>query len=327
MDRISQIWPAWHTVELIGRGAYGEVYKAKREIQGETFYSAVKVIQIPREEGEVREMISDGMTSQSIQSYYQSIAKGVMNEIRTLETLKSAGNVVNIEDFDVREREDAIGWEVYIRMELLQNLDAYRREHPLDAREVAKLGGDICKALEYCEQSHIIHRDIKPSNIFVDRYGNFKLGDFGIARQMEKTQGTLSRKGTELYMAPEVRFGESGSSYNVDLYSLGLVMYRLLNRNRMPFEPLPSEKEFLLQQDKEEALVRRLKGEEPSPPADADPVLGSIILRACQADKEKRYQSARQMRQDLESWNRNGQKTASGPADKMAGAGRKPVEL
>ena len=321
MDRISQIWPAWHTVELIGRGAYGEVYKAKREIQGETFYSAVKVIQIPREEGEVREMISDGMTSQSIQSYYQSIAKGVMNEIRTLETLKSAGNVVNIEDFDVREREDAIGWEVYIRMELLQNLDAYRREHPLDAREVAKLGGDICKALEYCEQSHIIHRDIKPSNIFVDRYGNFKLGDFGIARQMEKTQGTLSRKGTELYMAPEVRFGESGSSYNVDLYSLGLVMYRLLNRNRMPFEPLPSEKEFLLQQDKEEALVRRLKGEEPSPPADADPVLGSIILRACQADKEKRYQSARQMRQDLESWNRNGQKTASGPADKMAGAG------
>ena len=321
MDRISQIWPAWHTVELIGRGAYGEVYKAKREIQGETFYSAVKVIQIPREEGEVREMISDGMTSQSIQSYYQSIAKGVMNEIRTLETLKSAGNVVNIEDFDVREREDAIGWEVYIRMELLQNLDAYRREHPLDAREVAKLGSDICKALEYCEQSHIIHRDIKPSNIFVDRYGNFKLGDFGIARQMEKTQGTLSRKGTELYMAPEVRFGESGSSYNVDLYSLGLVMYRLLNRNRMPFEPLPSEKEFLLQQDKEEALVRRLKGEEPSPPADADPVLGSIILRACQTEKEKRYQSARQMRQDLESWSRNGQRTASGPADKMAGTG------
>ena len=127
MDRISQIWPAWHTVELIGRGAYGEVYKAKREIQGETFYSAVKVIQIPREEGEVREMISDGMTSQSIQSYYQSIVKGLMNEIRVLETLKSAGNVVNIEEFEVREREDGIGWEVYIRMELLENLDLYRR--------------------------------------------------------------------------------------------------------------------------------------------------------------------------------------------------------
>ena len=55
MDRINQIWPAWHTVELIGRGAFGEVYKAKREELGETFYSAVKIIQIPQGEEEIRE--------------------------------------------------------------------------------------------------------------------------------------------------------------------------------------------------------------------------------------------------------------------------------
>ena len=82
MDRINQIWPEWHTVELIGRGAFGEVYKAKREKLGEVFYSAVKVIQIPREESEVREMLADGHTSQSIRYYYESIAKGLMNEIK-----------------------------------------------------------------------------------------------------------------------------------------------------------------------------------------------------------------------------------------------------
>ena len=93
-------------MELIGRGAFGEVYKAKREKLGEIFYSAVKVIRIPREEGEVREMLADGHTSQSIRYYYESIARGLMNEIKVMEVLKSAGNVVNIEEFDVREREE-----------------------------------------------------------------------------------------------------------------------------------------------------------------------------------------------------------------------------
>ena len=65
MDQINKIWPKWHTVELIGRGAFGEVYKVKREELGETFYSAVKVIRIPRDDGEVREFLSEGQTSQS----------------------------------------------------------------------------------------------------------------------------------------------------------------------------------------------------------------------------------------------------------------------
>lgn len=297
MDRINQIWPEWHTVELIGRGAFGEVYKAKREKLGEIFYSAVKVIRIPREEGEVREMLADGHTSQSIRYYYESIARGLMNEIKVMEVLKSAGNVVNIEEFDVREREDGIGWEAFIRMELLRNLNEYRQGREMSQEEIVKLGSDICEALVCCEKSRIIHRDIKPSNIFVDVYGNFKLGDFGIARQMERTQSTLSQKGTEMYMAPEVRYGESGSSYNVDVYSLGLVMYRLLNGNRMPFEP--ADKEMISFQEREDALARRLRGEKLPLPAKADPALGRIIVKACEADRNKRYQSAEEMKEDL----------------------------
>lgn len=315
MDKIDQIWPAWHTVELIGRGGFGEVYKVKREQLGEVFYSAVKVIQIPKEESEIKEMLAEGHTSQSVRYYYESIAKGLMNEIKVMDTLKSAGNVVNIEAFEICERTDSIGWDAFIRMELLQNLNEYRRSRMMDQTEVAKLGTDICEALVCCEQSHIIHRDIKPSNIFVDKYGNFKLGDFGIARQMEKTQGTLSIKGTDFYMAPEVRFGESGSSYNVDIYSLGLVMYQLLNRNRMPFEPVG--KELMGYQERDEALGRRLRGERLSLPIDCDTRLGKIILKACEADKKKRYQHADQMKAELEAWiqgkNENIQKVKTEP--------------
>ena len=300
MDKINQIWPSWHTVELIGRGGFGEVYKAKRELQGEVFYSAVKVIQIPKDEQDVREMLAEGHTSQSIRYYYESAAKDLLNEIKVLDALKSAGNVMNIEDFDIREREDTIGWEVYIRMELLENLDAYRARRAMSASDVAKLGADLCRALECCEKSHIIHRDIKPKNIFVDRYGVYKLGDFGIARQMEKTQSTLSQKGTELYMAPEVRFGKSGSSYNVDIYSLGLVMYRLLNKNRMPFEP--TEQEMLTYRDREQAVERRLKGERLPDPVQADKSLSDIIRKACEYDAKRRYQSAGEMKEELTAY-------------------------
>ena len=81
MDSINQIWPKWHTQELIGKGAFGEVYKVKREELGETFYSAVKVIRIPRDTEEIKELMDEGHTSQSIRYYYESIAKGLMNEI------------------------------------------------------------------------------------------------------------------------------------------------------------------------------------------------------------------------------------------------------
>ena len=122
MDRIKEIWPRWHTVELIGRGAFGEVYKAKREELGETFYSAVKIISIPNDKSDIREMLAEGQTSQSIRYYYESIVKGLMNEIKMMEILKSVSNVVNIEEFEIREREDEIGWDAYIRMELLTNV-------------------------------------------------------------------------------------------------------------------------------------------------------------------------------------------------------------
>lgn len=304
MDKINEIWPAWHEVELIGRGAFGQVYKARREELGEVFYSAVKVIEIPSDEREVQEMLEEGHTSQSVRYYFESIVKDLMNEIKVLEILKSAANIVNIEDFSVKEKQDGIGWEAYIRMELLENLDTYRRNHTMSQNDVVKLGIDLCRALEYCQQSKIVHRDIKPKNIFVDAYGNYKLGDFGIARQMEKTQSTMSRKGTDAYMAPEVRFGDSNSSYNVDIYSLGVVMYRLLNRNHLPFEPV--EKELISYQEKENALAKRLKGEPLPLPVDADTTLGRMIVKACEFSREKRYQSASEMKKDLIQWQRSG---------------------
>ena len=134
---------------------------------------------------------------------------------------------------------------------------------PFKSSDALKLGTDLCRALEYCSVRNILHRDIKPENIFVSSFGDFKLGDFGIARQLEKTNSSLSKKGTYMYMAPEVYRGEQYNA-SVDIYSLGLVLYKLFNNNRLPFAP--QDKELLSFNEREESLGRRIRGDQlPSP--------------------------------------------------------------
>ena len=70
---------------------------------------------------------------------------------------------------------------------------------------------------------------MKPENIFVSRFGDFKLGDFGIAREQAHTMSNMSKKGTYSYMAPEIYKGEKYDS-SIDIYSLGIVLYKLMNQ-------------------------------------------------------------------------------------------------
>lgn len=79
-------------------------------------------------------------------------------------------------------------------MEYLTSFMEYCAGRALSEDDVLRLGIDLCKALEYCQCQNIIHRDIKPENIFVSRFGEFKLGDFGIARELERTMSGLSKK-------------------------------------------------------------------------------------------------------------------------------------
>ena len=142
--------------------------------------------------------------------------------------------MVRLESYQIESNPDQFRWKIYLKMELLQDLSSYTEEHEMDEQEVIHLAMDICQALMSCEEKNIVHRDIKPDNILVDKEGNYKLGDFGIARYAEKTWNTLSRRGTFYYMAPEVYHGQKYGA-EADIYSLGMVLYRLLNKGRDPF--------------------------------------------------------------------------------------------
>ena len=281
-------WPEWKITEKIGEGSFGKVYKAQRTERGKSFYSAIKIINIPGSQSELNSVRSETGDDQSARQYFQNLVEECIQEISTMEYFRGNSYIVSVEDFKVMEYLDVIGWEISIRMEYLTSFIDYCAERQLTEKEVIQLGMDLSKALEYCRKLKIIHRDIKPENIFVSRFGDFKLGDFGIARELERTMSGFSKKGTYSYMAPEMYKGEKYDS-RVDIYSLGIVLYKLMNHNRLPFMSL--EKQFITYRDKENALNKRIAGEQMSAPADAGAQFARIILKACAYDPTQRYQT------------------------------------
>ena len=281
-------WPEWKIVEKIGEGSFGQVYKAQRTERGKSFYSAIKIINIPGSQSELNSVRSETGNDQAAREYFQNLVEECIQEIGTMEYFRGNSYIVSVEDFKVMEYLDAIGWEISIRMEYLTSFLDYCAEKQLQEKEVIQMGLDLSKALGYCRKLHIIHRDVKPENIFVSRFGDFKLGDFGIARELERTMSGFSKKGTYSYMAPEMYKGEKYDS-RVDIYSLGIVLYKLMNHNRLPFMNL--EKQFITYRDKENALNKRMSGEQMAPPAEAGKLFGQIILKACAFDPNERYQT------------------------------------
>jgi len=290
---------SWHIAEMLGEGSFGKVFAIERQDFGETYKAALKVITVPQNESEVKSVMSNGMDNASVTEYFEGVVKDTVSEFVQMSKLKGNSNVVSYEDHQVIPHDGKrIGWDILIRMELLTPLLDYAQNSELTRKDIMKLGIDMCHALELCQKHNIIHRDIKPENIFVSENGNFKLGDFGIARTIEKTSSGLSKKGTYTYMAPEVYKGEEYGS-SVDIYSLGIVLYRLLNNNRTLF--LPSYPEKIKHSDLDNALVRRISGEVPPAPEGADGRLAEIVLKACAYSPRDRYSSPMQMRQELEA--------------------------
>jgi len=288
----------WTLNRLIGEGSYGRVFEATREDFKRTYKAAIKIITIPQNQSEIKTAMADGMDEDSATLYFLTFVEELVDEIALMSKLKGNSNVVSYEDHKVIRHSSGIGWDIIIRMELLTPLLEYVQANQIGKNEVMRLGVDICNALELCQKYNIVHRDIKPENIFVSDNTGFKLGDFGIARTVEKTSGSMSKKGTYTYMAPEVFRGEAYGS-NIDIYSLGIVLYRLLNNYRTPF--LPDYPEQITFHDQDMARTRRFNGDEIPYPKNADGRLAEIVLKACAFNAKDRYSSPVQMREELEA--------------------------
>ena len=286
----------WVIIAKLGSGSFGTVYQIERKDEyGICERSALKVISVPQSPEDMKEILDEGMNDREASTYFNAVMRDIVREIAVMVETKSCEHIVRYEAHKVIAHEDGIGGDILIRMELLTSLPEYRRTHEMDESAIVRMGMELADALVYCEKKGLIHRDIKPQNIFVSENGTFKLGDFGIARRMQRTTGA-SRKGTEDYMAPEVYLRRHYGT-TVDIYSLGLVMYKYANYGRLPFLPLPPTPPSF--DDREQSLQNRMNGTPLPPPAEASEDLSAIILKACAYDPQKRYRSASDLKADL----------------------------
>ncbi len=294
MEKLQALLPGWETVRCIGSGSSGKVYELKKNDEyGGDFHSALKVISIPSTQKEYDEMLST-MSEFAMRSKLRDKVEEISNEYRLMGVLRGHPNIVNCEDQMIIPHTEDIGWDIYIRMELLTSLPEYVQEHGMTASDVIKLGIDICSALELCRSNNIIHRDIKPQNIFVSKYGDYKLGDFGVAKA-ENFRGSADKVGTYSYMAPEVFKGRPYDD-RVDIYSLGMVLYWLLNERRGPFLPL---NETPTSEQSADAQLRRYRGEMLPPPKNGNQALKMLVQKACSYDSADRFASPSEMKQAL----------------------------
>ena len=287
------LFGGWRLQGEIGSGSYARVYRVTHSNSfGLEFQSALKAIEI----------IPEGKM-ENPDSLRQLVRDEYISEVNLLGTMRGISNIVSYEDHAIMEIMDGdqlIGYDLLIRMELLQSLEEILRDGDAGVKTAAgvrRIGMDLCRGLARCHRVGILHRDIKPKNIFRNQFGDYKLGDFGIARHLEGTMYARTRIGTELYAAPEIT-DKNSQKYGVkaDLYSLGLVLYYIANDCCLPFitPDLPRSQWH-------EAVKRRSSGESFPPPAGVDRALGEVICRACAYRPEDRFESAQEMYHALQT--------------------------
>jgi len=264
--RLGRFGP-FELIERIGRGHFGDVFKA-RDLR----LDRLVAVKVPR-----------------ITDLSEADAEAFRHEARTAARLRHP-NIVTVHEVS------AVGDTVYIASELidgvnLADLMSGRRMQPRKAAEVA---ATVAEALQHAHEHSIVHRDLKPRNIMLDESGVPHLLDFGLAKQLASeftitTDGDIL--GTPAYMSPEQARGESNKAdARTDVYSLGVTLFEMLTGQR----PFSSNARGLIYQilHEEPPLPRKLA---PEVPRD----LETICLKAMSKSPEARYATAGDMAADL----------------------------
>lgn len=299
------LFDVWQPEELLGSGTNARVYKVEQRDEIGTREKAVKMIVFPKDAEEWESMRG---TNHQDEAFVQSAIDGRIEtfrrEIQSLEKLSGNGHIVQYIMHQVIQEEmdpSVVGmpkmtrWVVLILMELLTPLNVWVKDRQITEPLVAKIGIDILTALEACAREGIYHRDIKMENTFVDDNGVFKLGDFGESRfSLDTSTRTMSR-GSPIYMAPESWRGEF--SIASDMFSLGIMLYALLNDGLFPYM---KPEEGFSNEAINRAHLQRMNAAGPMPgPRNASDKMTEILLKCCDEDPLKRFQSPTEMKSAL----------------------------
>src|SRR5882724_8234792 len=281
----------------LGRGAMGVVYKAVDPVIGRTV--AVKTLRLSEE--------GTGLSRPELLNRFQTEARAA--------GLLAHPNIVVV--FDAGE-EDGL---YYITMELVEGkslqalLDA-GQAFPL--ARVLRIMEQTCSALQFAHERSIVHRDIKPANLMLTADDTVKVTDFGTAKilQFGTVQQTAHVMGTPSYMSPEQVKGRVVDGRS-DIFSLGVLLYEMITGEK----PFPGQNIT--------TVIYKIVNEDPVPPRTIDssihPGISAVILKALTKDPEYRYQSCREMLDDLKNFRSIAATGASPQATMISGTAGSPA--
>jgi serine/threonine-protein kinase len=264
----------YEIVGELGRGAMGVVYKAMDPVIGRTV--AVKTIRLSEE--------GTGLSRPELLTRFQTEARAA--------GLLTHPNIVVV--FDAGE-EDGL---YYITMELVEgkSLQALLDGgHAFPLPRTLRIMEQTCSALQFAHERNVIHRDIKPANLMLTADDTVKVTDFGTAKilQFGTVQQTAHVMGTPSYMSPEQVKGRAVDGRS-DIFSLGVMLYEMVTGEK----PFPGQNIT--------TVIYKIVNEEPVPPRQIDPSIhpgiSAAIMKALEKEPERRYQSCRELMDDLKNY-------------------------
>ncbi len=300
-NSLNPVFGEWYTDKQIGSGTDGKVFSIYREkYDGTREYSVLKIIRIGenRNERKSLEQPDEFLSETGDTLDHSKIISDITSNVRTLMSSDGGKYFVKYEDIELRNASDGKGKLILLRLEPMRSLTELLKEFSFTMEETLRLGISICKSLMKCRTFGYIYPNLKPENVLFDRNGICKLGDFGSFSCLEPSKTAIAFKRTEYYMAPEcIKNGKVNCT--IDTYSLGLIMYMLTNRGRLPFTPdYPSAVTI---NDLNEATAKRASGAPLSRPALVSDDLWKIISKACSFKANERYFTPEQMLSDLKN--------------------------
>lgn len=281
----------YDVIELLGTGAFGTVYKIEKTNVSGRYIRALKHITIPNAKQYNDVLNSMGGDVSKTNDYFEAMLQNIVSEVQILNTLSEKGisHIVRYYENEIETSESPRRYDIYIMMEYLQPLEDFIAQNEFTVRDVVKLGMDILDGLHACHENGVIHRDVKDDNIFVSSNGEYKIGDFGVSKVLKNSSKAESLKGTPNFLAPEVYLGKESYTKSVDLYSLGIVLYRLLNYSRNPF--LPKYPAQFYAHDEDVAFEKRMSGQTPDAPSLGGEAIGDVIVKSI-SPSQIRFQTA-----------------------------------
>lgn len=239
----------------------------------------VKIISVPASQRQLDALLLTGAypDAASATQYFKEVAEDVVKEAELLKQLSRLEGFLAYDNWQIVPMEGTnLGYQVYLVSPYKRSLDKYFRRHQMTHLGAVNLGLDLCAALSICRRAGYMHVDLKPTNIYMTGKREFRIGDLGFVKLNTLKFTSLPSKYCSPYTPPELHDALNTLNPTADIYAIGMILYQIYNNGNLPFKvkapaaPLPA-------------------------PQNADSEMAQIILKACDPNPRRRFQTPIEM--------------------------------